>query len=364
MTELPCWKKRTDATPKKYGRAVFDLTLIVNEKAREQLAAYLTWYCFREDISIRTVYDLSMLYRKMALFLNACCADGKKISPEEEDDMTRRMEKWLVSRGEPVAVVRHSGAMDLDVRKKHGLICFFHAICRYLPEESDTPEKQKDIWQLDKLGLSLRQYPARPIRTFNFTKIRQKALREECKKIIFEELKIKSVSYCCTMIRILARLSRFLENKKKEEDSFYSFSRGLIEEYLIYLKTEDGNLSDYRREISSLRSLFSEAAYYLELPFLGELFLPTDRAKSRKLLFRDFSDAELARINEAVLTMDEQIARALFIQEFLGLRISDTLLLCQDCLKKRSGRWIITIGQQKTGHGYTKTVREIGRAHV
>ena len=81
---------------------------------------------------------------------------------------------------------------------------------------------------------------------------------------------------------------------------------------------------------------------------LEKLFLNTDFSPVRKSEFKSYSDAEMKRLNAALVKMEEQIARCMIIHQMLGTRISDTLTLQQDCLYKENGQDMIRIFQPKT----------------
>ena len=72
-----------------------------------------------------------------------------------------------------------------------------------------------------------------------------------------------------------------------------------------------------------------------------------------------YSDAELKRLNAAIVERDPQVARALMIHQLLGTRISETLTLKRNSLfQSETGNWMMKIHQIKTGKDYSKAVND------
>lgn len=51
-------------------------------------------------------------------------------------------------------------------------------------------------------------------------------------------------------------------------------------------------------------------------------------------LYKVYSDDELKRLNAVIVEGEEQVARALFLHQLLGTRISDTLTLRQNAVRE------------------------------
>lgn len=80
---------------------------------------------------------------------------------------------------------------------------------------------------------------------------------------------------------------------------------------------------------------------------LEGIFLQRDILTKTKTEYKAYSDSELARLNAALVELDEQVARLLLIHQMLGTGISDTLTLKPDCLYEKGTTAIIRIGQPK-----------------
>ena len=130
-----------------------------------------------------------------------------------------------------------------------------------------------------------------------------------------------------------------------------------MEEYLIYMKTEDTGTKKYRAEITRLRSLLNMVADIYQYPQVKDLILNRDIPPNIRSEFKVYSDAELKRFNEFLAKVDIQTARVMTIHQMLGTRISDTLTLRTDCLMEQNGEILIRIYQMKT-HYYEKPISQ------
>jgi integrase len=128
-----------------------------------------------------------------------------------------------------------------------------------------------------------------------------------------------------------------------------------MEEYLVYLKTEDTSTKHFHGELTRLRSLLEAVGKICGFPQLENLILTRDIPPTPKAEFKSYSDAELKRLNAFLVKMDEQTARLMIIHQMLGTRISDTLTLKMDCLREVDGSTVIWIRQMKT-HPYEKEI--------
>ena len=69
----------------------------------------------------------------------------------------------------------------------------------------------------------------------------------------------------------IRRFSRYLEENNKEVDSCSKLDRKIMEEYLIYMKTEDTGTKRYRAELTRLRALLNMVADVYQYPQVKDL---------------------------------------------------------------------------------------------
>jgi|GEM_PF-3117224 len=122
----------------------------------------------------------------------------------------------------------------------------------------------------------------------------------------------------------------------------------MIEEYLIYLRTEAEGVNNYRSDLTRLRRLLETIGKLYKYEHLEYLFLSDDLPRIVQPEMKSYSASELIRFNAAITELDEQAERIMVIHQMLGTRISDTLTLQTDCLYCYEGHPMITIRQMKT----------------
>ncbi len=89
---------------------------------------------------------------------------------------------------------------------------------------------------------------------------------------------------------------------------------------------------------------------------LESYFSNYEYRKGREPIERIYSKYELQRFNKALKSMEPQLARCIMLHQLLGLRISDTLLLKQDCLIYKNGKPVVRINQSKVGRTFEKPI--------
>lgn len=93
---------------------------------------------------------------------------------------------------------------------------------------------------MEKLGVPFHGNLVKNYKTINFTKITQAGLREETKKGIYLNLQNEAIACISRELTAVRRLSGFLRERHPDIQSFRQLDRELLEEYLTYLKTEEG----------------------------------------------------------------------------------------------------------------------------
>ena len=227
----------------------------------------------------------------------------------------------------------------------------------FLNINAQTPEREKDIWNLKKLDIPFRENLIINYETVNFTKIVQLPLREEVKSGIYMNLQEESIACVQRELTAMRRLSAYLKKKYPDIHSCENFSRDVLEEYLTYLRTEKTTNKCYHSELNRLRAILECIGRIYGYKQLEGIFLSRDIPPVCKTEFKFYSDTELKRLNAQIVKLNEQYARAMVLHQLLGTRISDTLTLQTDCLYEKNGETLIRIQQMKT-HTYEKPVSD------
>ena len=230
-------------------------------------------------------------------------------------------------------------------------------LLHFLEPEDKRPEWEKNIWNLENLEFEVRQNPIQMVKTISFTGIGQETIREEVKRASYIRIKYLSVGSLQGEIRAVRHFSEFLKERYPEIKSLGSVERLHIEEYLTHINLERGQERNLKTEMANLKDMLRQVGKVLEKPKLGKLFIKRDMPKAPEVTFKTYSDEEIRRLNEYIVNMEEQTARALILHQMLGGRISDTLTLRTDCLYQENGHYIVRMYQVKTSY-YEKPVPE------
>ena len=207
---------------------------------------------------------------------------------------------------------------------------------------------EKDVWDLIKIGVSFYSNMIKNFKTLNFSKIIQMSIKEETKKSIFRHLQYEAIATISKELTAMRRMSVYLNTHYLKIKSCSEISREILEEYLIFLQTEDTGVNNFRSDLTRLRAVLETIGKIYGYRHLEQLFLNTDIPYSARTELKSYSDKELKRFNAVFVKMEEQMCRLMVIHQMLGTRISDTLTLQTDCLYEQEGRPMIRIQQMKT----------------
>lgn len=332
----------------------FNLELLPSDNMREDMRAFI----------MKRSKELSSekLYQELRFFHHLCYLIQEKGERVEsfhdwsKEKWILQMKGWLLQHGYPLTH-REKHITGKESTHKAPTLRYLEMLMNFLKRNEQQDEVEKDIWELENLGINVKQDVTRPCRTINFTKISQLDLREEVKKAVYFQLKTESMGTVRKEMTAIRRFSQYLSEHYLEIKSCTDITREVFEEYLIYLKTENLRAKQFHAELSRLRSILETIGNLYQYPQLKKLILNRDIPSGQKTEFKVYSDEELKRLNAFLVKMDEQTARLMIIHQMLGTRISDTLTLSVHCLTEKDGECIIRIKQMKT-HAYEKIVNE------
>lgn len=323
----------------------YDLSRLQSEQMQMEFADFIQYRC--RQACVTTVYGEHQYFKKVCCFLQRYGKKEQSFLDAEAETWMRRMKMWMLQEGIPIShqkITVYGGIYTVKARE----LGYLERLLQFLAHR-DQKEIEKDIWQLDKLEIQFRENFVKNFKTINFKQITQAQIREELKRGIYLNLQGEAISCVQREMTAMRRLSRYLKEKQPNIHSCKEFDRKLIEEYLIYLKTEAVGTKHFHTELNRLRAILESIGQILDYQNLNGLFLTRDIPPEPKAEFKTYSDAELKRLNAAIVKMDEQIARLMIIHQMLGTRISDTLTLKPDCLQRKGADVIIRIRQMKTG---------------
>lgn len=345
LSSLSAYERASEKEKKAHGNLFFDLELLPTVGLREEFHAFLMERV--KTISLNTFINERNLYIRFCHFLKERCIKAESFQTMNLETWLKKLKAWLLNRGETLSLQGKS-VYGKEKNVPSAILTYFRKIYRFTEIDDSRTEMEKDIWDLSKLEIPYKANPIKNYQTLNFTKIWQTDIKEEVKKAIFLHIQQEAIASVSKELTALRRLSQYLKEHNPEIESCADIDREILEEYLIYLRTEDTGIKSYKGDLTRLRAVLETIGKIYGYAQLESLFLNTDIPRHIKTELKTYSDAELKRLNAAIVKIDEQIARLMIIHQMLGTRISDTLTLQTDCLFEQGGHPMIRIRQMKT----------------
>ena len=175
------------------------------------------------------------------------------------------------------------------------------------------------------------------------------------KRVVLLWIRYLSLSTVQQRILAMTKFSLYLLEFYPDVRSIYQLDRDIIEDYLIYRKTESKKQNNLAVELKGLKATFEEFSKIYEDKQFTNLMLNTDIPSSPKISFQTYSIREQEAWMKAVPYMEKQVGRAFLLHTLLGTRISEILTLKQDCISKKRDAYWIRIDSKK-GRTYSKPI--------
>lgn len=300
-----------------------------------------------KTIAVSTMVHERNCYDRMCLFLQDQNSRPSSYQDKPLEEWVKKLNVWLMRQG----MARMEHGISVYGKEKivpSDVITYFRKIYYFVQAQDTREETEKDVWDLSRIGVLYKANPIKNFETLNFTEIIQPAIKEETKKAVLRHLQYEAVATISKELTAVRRMSKYLDENYPKVKSCMDISRKILEEYLIYLQTEDTGVNNFRSDLMRLRALLETIGKIYGASHLEALFLNTDIPHSTRAELKSYSDAELKRFNAVFVKMEEQMCRLMVIHQMLGTRISDTLTLQTDCLYEQEGRPMIRIQQMKT----------------
>lgn len=309
------------------------------------------------EVAASTIYIECGYYKKVCCFLQKRAKKVKSFRDRETEMWMRQFKGWLLEENIPLTYEECGVYGNVKIVHSY-IIGYLKRVLEFTEKAADNrTEQEKDIWEIEKLDIPINENLIKNVKTINFTGIPQEGIREELKKGIYLNLQNEAIACVQKEMTAMRRLTKYLAEKEREVLSCGDITREVLEEYLIYLKTENIPTKHFHADLNRLRAILESIGRICDFPNLDGLFLNRDIPPTYQAAFKAYSDGELKRLNASIVKMDEQYARVMVIHQMLGTRISDTLTLEMDCLYKAGTETIIKIRQIKT-KTYQKPISE------
>lgn len=344
--ELKCYSKAKPALLRQIGKNDYiDLSLLPRERMREEFRNYILHR--GTTVSLKTIQTEKSFYKQICKAIAQGRGSPASFQEWERDKWVLLIEAWMMKNGIPLFYNKKSVYGTVN-RVEAGLIRYLKNFLTFIQKEDERTEQEKNIWNIEKLEIPIKQNPIYKTETLNFTEILQEGLREEVKRAIYLHIKYENIQTIKRELTSFRQFSRYLFEKEVKIQSCSEIERELLEEYLVYKSTNGSSGKGNSDDIIKLRAVLESIGRLYGYGNLESLFINTDVPPEVRPEFRAYSDRELRRLNSHITKLDVQLARCLVIHQMLGTRISDTLTLRKDCLSKRDGLDMIRIDQVKS----------------
>ena len=118
----------------------------------------------------------------------------------------------MLERGYALSSKKYRPAYDKIGIESPGIVRHMKKILKFLEEEDDRDEQEKDIWRLEKLDIPIEENPIYKTNTLNFTKITQERIRQEVKQAVYLHLKYEKLGTVQREISSLRQFSKYLQD--------------------------------------------------------------------------------------------------------------------------------------------------------
>lgn len=358
IKDLECYQCANESEKNNRLRSVerfFDLEKLPNHDLQKEMEVFIKER--GRKLALSSMRGELYPFHQLCAFLTEEYPSIKSVTEIPEERMLKKLKVWLLKNGKHLTQKRIKTETGKIQISDADVIKYIRKLYVFLTPEDSTFCMESDRWYLENLPFHIRDNLAKPTRSISFRKIYQKDIKLIVKKVAYMHLEQKAVSTVRMELAAVNRFSGFLQERFPDIESLQEVDREVLEEYLVYIHTEARGKKSYSKELCHLKSVFLRAGKILGNKELEFLFFDDDLGRNQERVFRFYSDSELKRLNAAIFTIDEQVARALFLHQLLGTRISETLTLKRDSVYRgENGHWMIRIEQTKTQRKYVKGI--------
>ena len=311
LISYDCYQQATEkqlAGLKWKENRVYYISEIHNEKIQDEIYGYIDDRCRR--LSLSTVVNDIYRFDLLKEFLNEKCTSCSSITDKKWEELERSYKAFLYKKGLALYVRRNRPDRRNVEQQSSAQVSFLKMYYEYVVKckTADIPENVKDIWDMRKLDIVPRSNPIRGRYRLDFREIRQKEFKEIIKKILYSHCQTKAMGSIKGELRGFRRFASFMYDRFPEVKHFTEISRDMIEDYLVYIKTDTGLTSvSYTTELSVLDNLLDEIGRELEIENICNLFLSSDCRAYDNALPEAYSDAEIRRFNSALTKLKPQL---------------------------------------------------------
>lgn len=177
--ELECYEKAEETLRRKIGKNnYFDLSLLGTETMKEEFRRYIRYR--GTQVSLNTIRRDNIYFRQFCQAIQTRRNLPKSLMDWEEKKWIQLLKVWMMQNGKALSKEKKSVYGTTNVMEA-ALLRYLRSVYGFLKPEDERPEREKDIWELEKLDIPIEQNPIYKTDTLNFTGILQEKIREEVK---------------------------------------------------------------------------------------------------------------------------------------------------------------------------------------
>ena len=276
LISYDCYQQATEkqlAGLKWKENRVYYISEIHNEKMQDEIYGYIDDRCRR--LSLSTVVNDIYRFDLLKEFLNEKCTSCSSITDKKWEELERSYKAFLYKKGLALYVRRNRPDRRNVEQQSSAQISFLKMYYEYVVKckTADIPENEKDVWDMRKLDIVPRSNPIRGRYRLDFREIRQREFKEIIKRILYSHCQTKAMGSIKGELCGFRRFARFMYDRFPEVKHFTEISRDMIEDYLVYIKTDTGLTSvSYTTELSVLDNLLDEIGRELEIENICNLY--------------------------------------------------------------------------------------------
>jgi integrase len=195
----------------------------------------------------------------------------------------------------------------------------------------DRPEKEKDVWDMLKLGLDVDLTAA--TRFLKFDSILQPWLRAVAKNFIEYRIAIRSPNDCYSKLMCIHEFSLFLAQSYPGAQ-LSDLDKEMMVAYISYLQERDYSDTWRRNLLIGLRIFLETCAYRLNIAGVirERIIFDDDLPKESKALPREIPEEVLVQLRQHLDALPTTTLRMVVILLECGMRINELCSLPLDCL--------------------------------
>lgn len=283
----------------------FDLSKLPETEIRDEFEVFIR--CRGQTLTPLSIKSDMYPFNQLRLFLSENYPDICSFEGFDLKEGERKCKAWLLKNSKNLTQKRvktntgKTEITDSDVLK------YLRKIVAFFNSEEETFRYDSDIWYMKNIPISLRDNPTKKVKSINFKKIPQENLRMEVKQILYIHLSQKALGTVMAEVTALNRFAIYLSEQYPEVISLHDIDRELMEEYLAYTNTEATGRKSYSKELHHLKTVLNTAANVLEDDELDSLFYIDDIGNEPERIYKVYSDAELKRLNAAIVSFDSTV---------------------------------------------------------